>query len=796
MKQLLFYAFIFLFFQGISQTSYFIKDQTNNESIPFSKIVTNTGQPIISDLDGVFQLTDTTIQTLLITSFGYKDTLVSFDKISNHQILLMPLSREIQEVVILPGENPAHRIMDLVIANRKKNNPTENDAFRYESYSKFIFDLNPEAIASIPDTTTDSMLINIRNFFIDKHLFILENASRRTFIPPSRDKEEIIAYKVSGFSNPIFSTFANEMQSFSFYENQFQLLGKTYINPIAFGGTRRYLFILEDTTIIGKDTTFTISFRPRKGKNFDGLKGRLYINTNGYAVEKVITEPDIVDTSMVVQIVQEYSLIGGEKWFPSKLSTEMSFITAVFTNKLKNGYMQCKGNTYIKNVEFNPKGVKKYTFDNASISTAENANEIDEKTWKDSLRVYEITDKEKNTYTTIDSISKAEHLEKSVTFIQNFIEGKIPIGYFNIDAVRLINYNGYEGTRLGFGLENSKKMMKKIIIGGYFGYGLKDRTWKYGGYSEIQLYRPKSIKLHLAYQHDVAERGGTAFQKEVFNLKSPDLYRRIFIRNMDKQRLAEVVLSGFITSNFKLSLIGNYQRIYYSDGYLFTPFDPTTYFSVYSFDAAETAFEIKWNIREKVMQLGDIRVPKGTQYPKIALKVTKGWKGVAESDYNYLRLKLEISQDISIRGAGKLSWLLSGSQTIGDVPLFLQQVAVGTGKNWNLSVRNTFETISPSEFYASQQAALFTRFTFFAFKTKKKWFNPQISLYHAIGYGTMKNTSNHSVTFKTMEKGFYEGGIIIDRIYGTLGMGVFYRYGAYSDVNWQNNLMFKISLNF
>lgn len=795
MKQFLFFIFIFFFVSGNAQTKYFIKDNTNFESIPFAKVVPNIGQPMIADLDGAFSLKDSMIESIHITAFGCKDTVVVIDNIIDHQILLVPVNREIQEVIVLPGENPAHRIMDLVIANRKKNSPTENDPFRYESYSKFIFDLNPEAIASIPDSTTDSMLIDIRNFFSDKHLFILENASRRTFIPPARDKEEIIAYKVSGFSDPMFSTFANEMQSFSFYENQFQLLGKTYINPIAFGGTRRYLFILEDTTVIGKDTTFTISFRPRKDKNFDGLKGRLYINTNGYAVEKVITEPAEIDTSLIIQIVQEYSFVGGEKWFPSKLSTEMSLLTVNFTKKLKNGYLQCKGNTYIKNIEFNPKGVKKYTFDNTAISTAENANEIDEKTWNDSLRVYEITDKEKNTYTVIDSISKTEHLERNVTLMKGLLEGKIPIGNFNIDATKLINYNAYEGTRLGFGLENSKKMMKNITIGGYFGYGFRDQGWKYGGYSDFSLFRPKGVKLHLGYQHDVAERGGTVFQKEVFNLKSPDVYRKLYIRNMDQQRLAEVVLSGFVTSNFKLSLIGNYQRIYNMGGYQFTPIDPLIYNSDYSFDLAETSMEIKWNIREKVMQLGDTRIPKGTKYPKIALKVSKGWKNIYESNYDYWRLKLEIGQDVAIRGAGKLSWLLSGGQTIGDVPLFLQQVTVGTGKNWNLSVRNTFETMIASEFYSSQQVALFTRFTFMAIKTKKKTSNPQIGLYHGIGYGTMKNASDHSITFKTMDKGYAECGIIVDRVYSNIGLGVFYRYGYYSDANWQKNVMFKISLN-
>lgn len=799
MKIILTSAFFFLFFHSFGQTTYFIKDKYLKEAIPFTKIIPQIGNPVLADIDGAFQVFDTLNNSLKITSFGYFDTTIQISTVISHQIFLTPISKELQEVVIIPGENPAHRIMDLVIANRKKNNPTDNDPFRYESYSKFIFDINQDALASIPDTTTNKGLINMRDFFTKQHLFIIENASKRTFIPPARDKEEIIAYKTSGFSDPIFSTFANEMQSFSFYENQFELLGKTYINPIAFGGTKRYLFILEDTTIVGSDTTFTISFRPRKGKVFEGLKGRLFINTNGYAVEKVITEPS-EQGLMPMKIIQEYSFVNGEKWFPSKLSTELSMPSVLLqTDHIKNAYIVAKGNTYIKNIEFNPKGIKKYSFDNATISIADNANEVKENDW-DSLRVYSITEKEKKTYLKNDSLSKAENFNYKLTLLKTLLEGKVPLGYFNLDLTRIYDFKQYEGNRFGLGLESSKKMMKKTIIGGYFGYGSKDKEWKYGGYSTISLYRRKGIKLRLAYQQDISERGGINIQKDAFNLNSPELLRHFYINNMERQRLAEIALSGLITSNFKVSLVANYQRISPTKDYLFLPSNPSIYKYASDYDLAETTLEINWNIHEKIMQLGDLRVSKGTNYPKIGIQVTKGWKGWAESNYDYWRIHLEIGQDFPLRNAGKVSWLITCGQTIDDVPLFLSQLTIGTAKNWNLSIKNTFETVVPSEFFSNQQASLFTRFTFNSIKTSKTWCKPQFGFHHAIGYGTMNNKSEHYATFKTMEKGLYEGGLVIDNLFingfSGIGMGVFYRYGSYSYSNWQENLVFKIRLSF
>jgi len=468
-----------------SQQTFFVKDRTTKEPIPFVKVKPDVGSPFLADIDGIILL-ESAAQSIELHSSGYKDTVVMISTIVDFTIYLTPLFKEIQEIKVVQGENPAHRIIDKAIENRKKNNPMENDAFRYESYSKFIFDANQEALDSIPQETGDTTLAKIKKFFNEQHLFMLESASTRTFVPPSRDKEEITAYKVSGFNDPIFSTFANEMQSFSFYENQFELMGKTYINPIAFGGTKRYLFILEDTTVVNQDTTFTIFYRPRRGKNFDGMTGYLYINTNGYAIEKVTASPYEDTSGTSIEIVQEYSFIDGKKWFPSKLSTQIDFKGVVLIPKWKDGYLQGKGSTYIKNVQINPDGIKKGDFNNVSVSTSEDAGEVKDEVW-DSLRVYDISEKEERTYEMIDSLSKAEKLDKKLEAMTTLMEAKIPMGKLNFDLTRLMDYNSYEGYRFGGGLETSKKLMKNVIIGGYYGWATKDKASNFGGNSTIHL---------------------------------------------------------------------------------------------------------------------------------------------------------------------------------------------------------------------------------------------------------------------------------------------------------------------
>jgi hypothetical protein len=87
---------------------------------------------------------------------------------------------------------------------------------------------------------------------------------------------------------------------------------------------------------------------------------------------------------------------------------------------------------------------------------------------------------------------------------------------------------------------------------------------------------------------------------------------------------------------------------------------------------------------------------------------------------------------------------------------------------------------------------------FNAFKTKAKWNEPQIGLHHAIGYGELADKSLHSVSLRSMDKGFYEAGAYLNNIFTNgvsgIGIGGFYRYGYYADGDWKKNIVPKICL--
>lgn len=783
-------------FQAFSQNRFTVYDTISDEPMPFVKVIPVDGNPMFTDINGRFSVSEDVVSVQLRFQ-GYRDTLITLSNVQDHNIYMWVNQQVIQEVVAKAGENPAHRIMDLVIANRKQNHPLENDAFTYTSYSKFIFDVDSSFQKGIKDAPVSDSTADVRKFIESQHLFMLESASERTFIPPARDRENIIAYKVSGISHPAFSTFAQSMQSFNFYDNQFDLFGTSYVNPIAFGGTKRYLFILQDTTIVGADTTFTISYRPRLGKTFSGLEGQLFINTNGYAIEKVIAEP-YKDTNQLfkVKIVQEYQFIDNQKWFPVNLSTSVELKGLAVAVDGNSGYIEGKGNTYVKDIKINPEGLKKRGFGNIALATEPGAERANDATWSE-FRADTLTDKEKRTYVVIDSIAKETNMDKMLTGFMALTTGKLRMNKVNLLLDKIIDFNMYEGYRLGAGLETSDLLMKNIAVGGYFGYGFRDKGWKYGGYSTFYINRRRGLELTVKYQQDLLHRGGNVFTQQGFDLSSTEAYSRIFRTNMEKQRLAELKVSYAPLGNLMFYVSGNYQRIEETKGYAFNPMD-TSVFHNTTMDLAETSIEMKWNIRERIILLGDQRVSQGTKYPKISLKVTKGWSGIAEAKTDYVRMNVRFSEDVSSLRFGKLNVTLQGSQTIGNVPLFLKQNAFGTRQDWNVTCANTFETVYPGEFYHDRQAALFVRYEIPAIRTKAKWNEPQFILHHGIGYGDFANKSEHNVAFQSMDKGMFEGGLILSGLlkinFLSLGAGVFYRYGYYSQPQVAKNIVPKISV--
>ena len=127
---------------------------------------------------------------------------------------------------------------------------------------------------------------------------------------------------------------------------------------------------------------------------------------------------------------------------------------------------------------------------------------------------------------------------------------------------RIINFNPYEGYRLGLGIETSERLLKPLLLGAYFGYGTNDKAWKYGAYSDFFLHRKTGTKLELFIQNDIAEVGSVRSIANP-NFLTNDLAREFFIKNKVNQEKIGIAFQTYIRSNMGLRLEANTQRLFY-----------------------------------------------------------------------------------------------------------------------------------------------------------------------------------------------------------------------------------------
>ena len=114
-------------FYSFSQTIQ-IRDFETDEAIPFVKIYPDQGKDFFADIDGYFTPPAGSTSVRLHMSM-YRDTTVTLE--GQSIIYMRGLESMIEEVVVLPGKNPAERIMELAIENRKINHPKSDLSFKY-----------------------------------------------------------------------------------------------------------------------------------------------------------------------------------------------------------------------------------------------------------------------------------------------------------------------------------------------------------------------------------------------------------------------------------------------------------------------------------------------------------------------------------------------------------------------------------------------------------------------------------------------------------------------------------------
>lgn len=777
-----------------------VKDEKTKLPLAFVHILSESGRGTISDIDGKFSLGLKKKECCLkLTSIGYETLNYDIDYSSERQtVYLEPTNYDLGEVVVFPGINPAHRIIDSVVANRDRNNPQKLKAFSYTSYDKMTVRVDSDSLMAMDTTQMDSTAIRMRQFMKTQDIFIMETVTERKFKAPSLNQETVLATRISGFKDPMMAFMISQIQSTSFYDEQINIAGKKYVNPISRGSTRKYFFMIEDTTYTHDgDTIFTISFRPMKNTNFEGMKGVLNIHTNRWAINSVKAQPTNDTTGIVVKIEQLYEFVQ-DQWFPSQLRTNVTFMNAQMGPGGNSFQLVGNGSSYIKNLNLDPE-LKSKDFGYNEVEIEPDAAQKKGEFWKE-YRVDSLTERELKTYRVIDSIGEEANFDRLANTVQTLFTGKIPIKFIDLDVNKFAHYNGFEGFYIGAGAHTNDKVSKVFSVGGYWGYGFGDKRAKYGGDFSVLLHKRSQSRIRLDAYYNVIASGDVEFFDDKDQLWKPEYFYKFFVSQMN------YTIGGDLNYSFKIRPLRSFkwnvglrmQQKQAYQNYYFTPNGDTSDKQTV-FDFTDVSIGFRFAFRERTIETTKGEFSFGSDYPVVHFKYTRGVTGMGFGNYNYNRFDLKIDDKINFKYFGEFTYRLMGGIVLGQVPISNTFNGNGTYRMFTVYAPYSFGTMRTNEFYSNRYAAVFLSHNFknllFDFK---KW-HPELVLLTNVAIGTMTDKQDHhNLDFNTLEMGYYESGLgirkLLDLQVYDLGAVVMYRYGPYGFENVSLNFAYKISL--
>jgi hypothetical protein len=809
-------------------------------------VVEGTRNGGMTDIDGFFLITHSRpVENLLLTYVGYLPVVHEVTGDRGGQFIEMHQSAvELAGVEVTPGENPAHRIIRNVMDNRDANNPEKQGAFSYHSYNKFVFTGEFDNPVDQP-LVKDSLTVRLAGFLEDHHFFMMETVVERRFMPPSRDNETILASRVSGFENPVLALLMTQMQSFSFYNNQVEISGSRYVSPLAPGSLDRYFFLLEDTTYTGRDTVFIISYRPARNRNFEGLSGSLYVNTNGWALQNVIAGPAGENGNARVRIRQKYELVDGKAWFPTQLDTDFELVNL---DELNNFRLLGNGRTYLQDIRLDA-SLRRRDFSPFYVEFSP-ASLVDDEQYWERFRTDSLSIREQNTYQYLDSLADAKILDRRMELIETLLSGVYRMGRLDLSLIDLVAWSPAEGFRTALSLETNRHFSQKLGLSGLLAYGFGDDRVKYGGGGYVVLDRLSDLRLGYDYKMDLAERGGSSFIGPRSPL-SPEILRRFFLETMDMHERHQVWLQGRTWRNFlSIKAYAAADRVSPTDGYTFyspdnAPLEPVLSDPSHGAlpdpgdaalsnpshgvlpdpgDAAlsdprrtvlpdprpamdfpggeqryfETGLQFRLAYGERFILTPGRILSMGEEVPVLQLNIAKGWEGPLRGQYNYWRLEAMFRKSFPIRMLGTQRLVVMGGLVEGEVPWTRLFTAPAAYARFGFSVPHAFSTMRMDEFVTGRYVALFWQHDFENLLYRSEKFNPRFVLLTNAGIGWHPaGQSLHSMLPGPMDKGFVESGLAVKDLYRLgmtwLGLEFMYRYGPYGLPEFRDNFSLRIS---
>ncbi|WP_291862622.1 DUF5686 family protein [Marinilabilia sp.] len=768
-----------------SQTEGTLTDAKTETPIPFANIVFQDGKSgTITNLKGEFIIPADAGDSVLVSCIGYHPAF--FNTSPNDtpkQFRLEPQTIELQGIDVYPGENPALNIMQKVLENSSKNNPDLASDYSCIVYHKMAFSLDIADSISVPDSLEQKFIDFNRN----NHMLLMESVSEKKHMVPDKTTEKIISGRVSGFQDPALAILPGLIQPFGFYSPQIELMGIEHLNPISKSGLKNYFFLLNDTIIENGDSLFYITYQPRKKSNIKPLTGSFHIHKKTYGIRYLKAKSDLPSSPYITDISQSYKQTDSQ-WFPSELKSQLIIKPGEGFNSLPYA-MVGDAKSIVTAINLNP-----------TLSPKDFSNVVlEDKMPRDTghikiLRYEPLTAKDSSTYHLLDSLGRANNLDKIIRLQKNLIRGYIPAGSFRLELQHLVNYNQFEGLKLGLGLWTGPEITENFSLGGYFTHAFNTEKNNYGGGIKWRPQKNSQALIDLIYSHDMHSTGIFNFyhgnrlslnqQLEEISVAIKDREEKFYIGVGTKLR-GPVSGKIFFTRSDVTPV-----RLY--------PFIPLSVSPEAPFQTIEAGIKLRWVPNEQMTSTAFGLLPEPSDGPKIWLNIIRGTEQQNGHNNSFTKLEGQIEKTFRTGPSAKTKLRFTGGLIEGWAISSNLYSYFGTFAPVSIEVPTLFATMAPNEFAADRFAMATLDHRIALRQNRPGTFKPEINFSTKAGWGVVE--ADYLLPVTSFEKGFYESGILFDNLLKVLfikyGLGVHYRYGPYQKEKDIDNWSFRMSISF
>lgn len=801
MKRLLLFIFLLISFFGYSQSKIKVVDETYNTPISHAKISCGTQIIGYTNTQGILEFkTDCTNIDIEATghqketAFVEKDMQVSLFKNASG-------TTDIEAIVIQDKSDPrALEILKMVNRLFKQNSPKSLGSYTFKSYEKVSLDIDEDSISQFNQFFQETNLfkkkrakdslnnISARNIFSKSKLFLWERAQEFLYSKKYGEKINILDNRISGLKQPIYEMIAMQQSNRDKIPNQIKQENRGL-----------YRFFLTDTIELDGRKNFVIRFREVNYKKADKKRkynGAIYVDTETYGIKKIENFSKNKNDGIITSTWTFYN----NKWFlvHEKVKLRMSRMAmedeeknhpkekSDKKNKKSFGTYAFLTSTYFdfqSPIEEESKDFKGYTF---SVKNADGRS-------LDQYRTDPLTERERNTYTTIDSLGKKYNIDGKIKILTGLINGQIRVGIVDFPVDEIVNYNLYEGFRFGLKAKLNENFNPYFSPDYYFAYGLKDEKWKYGIGLDMKTTLDKSSFFRLEYNNDVTASG--EFYRRLWNFKMRMMNYGNNLNNDKYYHFRGASLSYLNDITNGLTLVFAARRNFEE-----AKFDYQFRNSGAAFENFNTLFTLKYSPNST-----NIMTPQGKslidqKYPELYFNYEQSYKMLG-GDFNYTRFDaLFVHNFKTILGTTGVRFY--GGMVFGEAPIWKNFTMNGLASpdrdiNFNLTSYLGFATLEGGKYYNDKFIAYY-----FTHKLPLylKSFGRNVSSFDFVLRGTigdMKHPEYHDFKFRKLDHLYQEVGVEWNNFLSSyFNLGVFYRVGYYTTPNFKQNfaIQFKLKL--